>query len=201
MLEPLFNKTKYTFLYHILIEKKSKNNIKVNIFALEIFEKYPIVTYYTVKWDNEELSETDKFIQKFLYQQPDFKSDLQEILTLIEVIGEERGAKDFYFTRHENLATALPPASTLSVRGIEIPFYENKLRLYCVKINENIVVLFNGGIKSSQKVQDSPNLLMKFREAQSFTKRIWQAIQDKDIIVNQISRELNDAYNTGEIVL
>ncbi len=173
----------------------------MNIFALEIFETYPIVTFYTVRWEKEEISETDKFIKKFLYQQTKYKTELQEILTLIEVIGEERGAKDIYFTRHENLATALPPSSTLLVKGIEILFYENRLRLYCIKINENIVVLFNGGIKSAQKVQDSPDLIMKFREAQTFAKRIWQAIRDKDIVINQPSHELNDAFDTDEIIL
>jgi hypothetical protein len=173
----------------------------VNIFALEIFETYPIVSYYTVRWENDELSETDKFIEKILYQQTDYRIELQEILTLIEMIGEERGARDIYFTRHENLTTALPPSSRLWVRGIEIPFYENRLRLYCIKINENIVVLFNGGIKTSKKVQNSPELLMKFRDAQVFAKRIWQAIQDKNIVVDVHAHTLNDAFNNEEIFL
>jgi hypothetical protein len=173
----------------------------VNIFALEVFETYPIVSYYTVRWQNDELSETDKFIKKILYQQTEYKTELQEILTLIEVIGEERGAKDIYFTRHEDLATALPPSSSLLIRGIEIPFYQNRLRLYCIKINENIVVLFNGGIKMSKKVQNSPDLLMKFREAQIFAKRIWEAIKDKSIVINAPSHALNDAFNNEEIFL
>jgi hypothetical protein len=173
----------------------------VNIFALEIFETYSMVSYYTVRWEDNNLSETDKFIKKILHQQTAYKTDLQEILTLIEMIGEERGAKDVYFTRHEDLATALPPPSTLLVRGIEIPFYENKLRLYCIKINENIVILFNGGVKSSQKVQDSPNLLMKFREAQIFARRIWQALNDKDIIIDSSKHLLKNAYNNDEIIL
>jgi hypothetical protein len=173
----------------------------VNIFALEIFEIYPLVSYYTVRWENNALSETDKFIEKILYRQTIHKTDLQEILTLIEVIGEERGAKDVYFTRHEDLATALPPTSRLVLRGIEIPFYDNKLRLYCIKINENIVILFNGGVKSSRKVQDSPDLLMAFREAQIFAKRIWQALQSKDIVIDSEAHLLRDAYNNDEIIL
>jgi hypothetical protein len=173
----------------------------VNIFALEIFESYPIVTYYTVRWEDDEFSETDKFIEKILHRQTDYKTELQEILTLIEVIGEERGAKDIYFTRHEDLATALPPSSSLFVRGIEIPFYENRLRLYCIKINDNIVILFNGGIKTSQKVQNSPDLMMKFRDAQIFAKRIWQAIKDKEIVVNSTLHTLNDALKNDEMFL
>lgn len=174
----------------------------MNNFVLEPFiEDFKLVSFYTVRWDNHELSETDKFIQKFLKHEILYKKDLQEILTLIEEIGNERGAKDIYFSRFEESATALPPSKSLIINGLEILFYQNKLRLYCVKITENIVVLFNGGIKSSQKVSDSPDLALKFREAQIFAKKIWKAILEKDIIVDDAKKQLVSPYNQEEIVL
>jgi hypothetical protein len=173
----------------------------VNKFTLEIFEKYPLVTFYSVRWEGSELSETDKFIKKILYDKTEHKIDLQEILTLVETMGEENGAKNIYFTRHEDEATALPPNKNLVVRGIEIPFYQNKLRLYCVRINEYIVVLFNGGVKSSQTIQGSSDLVMKFRDAKLFAKRIWQAIQEKDILIVPSSQELKTSLGDEEIFL
>jgi hypothetical protein len=179
-----------------------KINIKVNNFVLEPFlEDFKLVTYYSVRWDTHELSETDKFIQKFLKQEILYKKDLQEILTLIEEIGNERGAKDIYFSRFEESATALPPSKSLIINGLEILFYENKLRLYCIKISENIVVLFNGGVKSSQKVSDSPDIALKFREAQIFAKKIWRAIVEKDILVDDVRKRLTSPYNQEEIIL
>jgi hypothetical protein len=37
----------------------------VNTFVVEEFERFPFVTFYTVRWDEAELSETDKFIYKY----------------------------------------------------------------------------------------------------------------------------------------
>lgn len=173
----------------------------MNNFALEVFEKYPLVTFYSVRWDGSELSETDKFIKKILYDKIEHKIDLQEILTLVETMGEENGAKSIYFTRQEDEASALPPNTRLVVRGIEIPFYKNQLRLYCVRINEYIVILFNGGIKTSKTAQDSPDLVMKFRDAKLFAKRIWQAIQDKDILIVSSSQELKTFLGDEEIFI
>ena len=173
----------------------------MNNFVLQIFEKYPLVTFYSVRWESSELSETDKFIKKILYDKTEYKIDLQEILTLVEIMGEENGAKSIYFTRHEDEATALPPNTKLLVRGIEIPFYQNRLRLYCVRINEYIVILFNGGIKSSKTAQDSPDLVMKFRDAKLFAKRIWQAIQEKDVLIVPSSQELKTFLGDDDIFL
>lgn len=59
----------------------------MNTFVVEEFERFPLVTFYTVRWDEAELSETDKFIDK--YQSVlETQRDFQEILTLIEDIGE-----------------------------------------------------------------------------------------------------------------
>ena len=33
----------------------------MNTFVVEEFERFPLVTFYTVRWDEAELSETDKF--------------------------------------------------------------------------------------------------------------------------------------------
>ena len=171
----------------------------MNTFVVEEFERFVLVTFYTVRKDGHDYSETDKFIERFLYNE--HKEDLQNILTLIEDIGENRGAKDLYFSRKVNEAQELPPAKLLEVRDLEIPFYDNVLRLFCVKISEGIVILFNGGLKSSQVTQDSPDLRMPFYEAQGFAKRIWQAIRDEILEKNEATRTLKDGYGGDEIVL
>jgi hypothetical protein len=50
--------------------------------------------------------------------------------------------------------------------------------------------LFNGGVKTSQKVQDSPALFSKFNDANRFAKRITQAIKDGEIIINEARHQL-----------
>ena len=100
----------------------------MNQFVLEEFYQFRLVTYYTVRWDEVDSSETDKFIQKF--QHSGLSKDFNEIIALIEEIGNHRGAKDMYFRRHAGKASELPPLGIFEINSFEIAFFDNKLRLF-----------------------------------------------------------------------
>ena len=167
----------------------------MNTFVIEEFERFKKVTFYTVRWDEAELSETDKFIAKYKSSTSN-RSDLDEILTLILEIGEYRGASDVYFRRHAGKAKELPPLT-----AFEIQYFHNNLRLFCIKVTDNIVILFNGGRKTSQTTQDSPDLNMHFLEAQTFSTKILYALYDKDVIINHSTNSLSSGYGDNEIVI
>ena len=57
----------------------------------------------------------------------------------------------------------------------------NDLRLYCLRISDEVVILANGGIKTSQTVQDSPNLLPYFRFVNVMSKQIDELIKDSTL--------------------
>ena len=46
------------------------------------------------------------------------------------------------------------------------------LRLYCHWVSENIIILYNGGIKTVRAAQDCPNVSKHFYNAQSWTKQL-----------------------------
>ena len=79
----------------------------MNTFALEIFDDQgQVCTFYTVRWEDTTLSETDKFFQKFRYDEQ-LKNSLRELASFLEeVIGDEHGALEYFF-RFENAAQAL----------------------------------------------------------------------------------------------
>jgi len=161
----------------------------VNSFNFEIFDDdFRYVTFYTVRKEGEEVSETEKFIERFRSDVV-HKDDFQQIVTLIEIMGDERGATGDFFTRHEDEASALPPKK---LWFLQVPLRNNKLRLYCCKISEHIVVLFNGGVKSAQTAQESEDLQSKFRDAKYFAQRIWKEIQDEMLIPVNDRHELQD---------
>ena len=54
----------------------------------------------------------------------------------------------------------------------------------------DLVVLFNGGVKSAQTNQASRGLNLKWLEACQFAKRIGEAIRDKEIIVDHKERKI-----------
>jgi hypothetical protein len=172
----------------------------VNIFALEKFDDQGSrCTFYTVRWEEAELSETDKFFDKFRKDE-NLKSQLQELAKFLEiVIGDEQGAlKDFF--RFENTAQALPPSGKYKVGEITINYGNFPLRLYCLRISDSLVVLFNGGEKTSENAQGG-NTSMVFREANQFAKRILEALQQKEIYITLNDREFRNFEDSEEIFL
>lgn len=175
----------------------------MNNFVIETFvDTYPLVKFYTVRWDETALSETDKFFQRFLETESlqNYREDFDEIVALIRIMGEQVGAAERFF-RFEDAAQALPPKSTVYVRQLLVTDGQNTLRLYCTRLRDNIVVLFNGGIKSSQKVSNSPDLAVKFREAQHFAKKIDKAIQEKDILIDENNGLLYSPNRIDEMLI
>jgi len=74
------------------------------------------------------------------------------------------------------------------------------LRLYCMALNEELVILFNGGIKDAQTAQESSDVISaKLYEANGFAKRILQAIQTGEIVVH--GRTLTDYAGRPDIYL
>jgi len=171
----------------------------VNSFIIETFKEFSRVHFYTVRWDEQEESETDRFLARFLDDET-YREELDELVTLIEDIGENRGAVDFLFNRFENRATALPPNFPMEINGLEFSFPETRLRLYCLRLSETVVILFNGGIKSAQTAQDSPDLSMKFHEAQQFVRKIEEALREEDLLLDAEKKILSSAYG-DEIII
>lgn len=157
-----------------------------------------MVAYYTVRWDESIESETNVFnvfIRRFATS-AEFRRYYDQIAALLMDMGERKGARWYYFSRHENEALALPPKKRYAVDGIEIDFFKNPLRLYCLRINDHLVILFNGGLKSARTAQQSADLSRKFREAQEFARRIRHAIQEGMILIDDMSRRITNFDRT-----
>ena len=138
---------------------------------IEEYKRFRKVTFYTLRYEDSEFSETDKFIERFMNDE-NYNVDLDEIFYQINDIGENSGAEQKYF-RHEGKAEALPSK-----------WSENRLRLYCIRLTDNIVILANGGIKSSQTAQDSRDLSMKFHFANKAAHEINKCINEGQIRIN-----------------
>lgn len=77
------------------------------------------------------------------------------------------------------------------------------MRLYALRINNrsDLVVLFNGGIKSAQTNQGSRELNLKWIEACRFAKRIEEALRNKEIIVDNKRRKILTDNGDEEVFL
>jgi hypothetical protein len=145
-------------------------------------------------------SETDKFFHR-MSGIPDMKLHLQEVSKLIiEVIGNTYGAQEGFFNRFENRATALPPKGKIKISELELDYDRFPLRLYCLALSEELVILFNGGIKSARTTQESTDVItVKFYEANEFAKRIFEVLNTNEIFID--GRFLRDRTGNPEIYL
>jgi len=114
--------------------------------VIELYEQLPAVTYYVIRFKDEEENEFDKFFNKF-DGDSEFETSFNIIIDWLDKIGDE-GADLNYFKPEGKSLKALP------IDG-------GKLRLYCFRVNECIVVLGNGGNKKTRTYQEDP-LLNKF---------------------------------------
>lgn len=174
----------------------------MNSFALEIWDdETEKVTFYTVRWEDAPSSETDKFFEKHYALEPEATQELMSLI--IDTIGTDHGAIDDFFNRHENTVTALPHHGQVTIDEIKFYFPKFPLRLYALRINnrEDLVILFNGGIKSGTTNEESGQLNMKFIEANSFAKKIERALQEGEIYIDDETRTLKYHNNSSEIIL
>lgn len=175
----------------------------MNTFELRLWDDEGAkCTFYTVLQDGQAETETDKFFSRLDHPSHPYYHEMQVLAELlIEAIGNKYGAIDDFFTRDENRVFALPPRATRKIVEIEQIGIHFPLRLYCIRINESIVILFNGGLKESQSVQESPDLHLKFQEAQVYAARIEESLREKMIVVAADGRTLTDDRGNLEIIL
>ena len=62
-----------------------------------------------------------------------------------------------------------------------LPGGQCDLRVYCIRLNEGAVLLGNGGIKTSQKLKDSPDCLPHHELLSELEKRITERIRSKEM--------------------
>ena len=158
----------------------------MNNFAIETWDdESEKVTFYSVRWEDAEFQEMDRFLSR-MKAIPAMNGPVQELLQLIlEVIGNTYGAQDAFFNRYENRVTALPPRGNIKISEIQLDYGGFPLRLYCLALSEEVVILFNGGIKDAQTIQETQDVIStKFYEANEFARRIIDALNEGEIIVS-----------------
>lgn len=158
--------------------------------VFEIIEDYSteLVEFYTVRLEDDELTEYEKFYEKDF---PDHKEEIQIIDSIIIEIGL-RGAKKYQF-KHEGAADAIPFVSDEIKENNQNDW---GIRLYCVRVNENVVILLNGDIKTNRDPERCDNVKPHFRLSRRIARGIDNAIAEKDINVTII-----DCLNHYEIYI
>jgi hypothetical protein len=146
--------------------------------------QYTKVRYFSIWFKENEVNEFFDFLNR-IEDIPDVAEDLSNLLVWIEEIGENYGAIKNRFFRNESITAdvhALPPPSReMEAHELQV----EDLRLYCMVLNENVVFLFNGGIKTKDNAKDCPNVGPYIKQANRLVRLIDESIRRGEIRWNR----------------
>lgn len=116
-------------------------------YTIELIEEHEQVNFYSIKLEEEELAELDRFFEKFP-EGCEYDDEIDVILAWMDHIAEN-GALERYFRPEGRFGDGV------GVIPIDLG---NKVRLYCLRLSDNILVFGNGGIKDASSWEKSPTL-------------------------------------------
>lgn len=123
---------------------------------LELVEYGEEATLYSICFENEDMSEFGKFLTKFK-DNAKLQREFQTIVRVLEII-LGNGAAERRF-RNE---------SKMNDNVYALAIDSRKLRLYCLRLSDKVVILGNGGVKTVAKYQESEELAGYVMDLQLF---------------------------------
>lgn len=151
--------------------------------AIELVENGDEATLYSIRFENEDLTEFGKFLDKFR-NNAKLQKEFRTIVRVLEVI-LSKGVEERRF-RYEGKIKDSVCALAIDSR---------KLRLYCLRLSDKVLVLGNGGIKNVAKYQDSEELSGYVMDLQAFDSIIKEEKRKGTISYEQAGLdEITDKY-------
>ena len=141
--------------------------------VLKTIEQNDNVSLYSICFDGNSISEYEKFLQKFK-DNAKLNSDFQIILLALEKI-IDRGALERFF-RVEG---------KMSDRVTALSIDSRKLRLYCLRISDQILIVGNGGVKTTRTYQEDEVLSGYVLDLQKFDELLVQAQKNGTISIEK----------------
>lgn len=132
---------------------------------------------YSISFEKDGTTEFEKFVAEF-EQNASFNRDYQRIIAALQAI-LNLGALERFFR----------PEGRMRDSVAAIPIEGGKLRLYCLRLSEQIVILGNGGIKTTRTYEEDPKLYGYVLDLQKFERILNDNIAKGCISIEE--RELN----------
>ncbi len=140
---------------------------------LELVMETEKVSMYSPKYDGESLNEFEKFLTANQNQtNPQLKTFFDAIISVIEKI-EETGAYERYFRPEGGNVKAVPTYITLPRVDRKV----GKMRLYCLRLSDRMLILGNGAVTTAQKNSEDTVLLTIIGDLRDVEKHIRQLLK------------------------
>ena len=140
---------------------------------LILIEEAKNCTLYTIQFVSEDDSEFERFYNRF-------KDDVELNPDLMRIVGflgriADIGALERFFR----------PEGRMSDNVCALPVVSSKLRLYCLRLSDKILILGNGGMKRTRTYNEDDELRGYVLTLQKFDRLISEGVRDGSITITE----------------
>ena len=135
-----------------------------------------LLSLYSISFEKDRTTEFERFMLKF-ESESSLNRDFLRIIYALQKITEE-GALERFFR----------PEGSMKDTVCALPIESGKLRLYCLRLSDRILIIGNGGIKESRTYQEDKTLLGYVMDLQKFDlllkqyiEKGWLSVEEKEI--------------------
>lgn len=141
--------------------------------TIELIKSSDVVTLYSISFSEERITEFELFVEKF-ESDAGYNRDYQRIIAALNSILRV-GALERFFRPEGKYNDSLGA----------IPITGGALRLYCLRISDEVVILGNGGIKKSRSYEEDPLLYGYVLDLQKFEKLLRKMLNEGLIVLEK----------------
>lgn len=136
---------------------------------------------FSICFEGESYSEFEKFILKY-QDNATLNKDLQVILVAVKRMIETSGFLERYFR----------PEGKMKDGVCALPIQSNKLRLYCLRLSDSVLIAGNGGVKDTKTYNEDCELCGYVITLQKLDELIKLAVKKGDITIEETTIEGSD---------
>ena len=141
--------------------------------TVDLVEQSDKVSFYSISFQMDRTTEFERFLSKF-EEEAEFNEDYQKILAALEII-LDKGALERYFR----------PEGKMDDNLCAIPIESGNIRLFCLRISDQILILGNGDKKTTRTYQEDRKLLGYALDLQKFDKLLKKDLEDGVVTIEE----------------
>lgn len=154
----------------------------MNEVELYLIKEGDSCTIYTLQFLKDVESEFEKFVAKFR-EDAEYSEDFSRIAAFVSRIAQT-GALERYFR----------PEGKMSDSVVALPVTSSKLRLYCLRLSDRILVLGNGGVKKSRRYEDDSLLNGYVMTLQKFEMLLKREVANGNVNITESTIETDKVF-------
>ncbi len=141
---------------------------------IEEVQKTDIAGLFTICFEGDDATEFQKFIEKFK-EDAYRKEELSVILTAINRMLTASGFLERYFR----------PEGKMGDHVVALPIERTKMRLYCLRMSDSVLIVGNGGIKNTKTYEEDESLNGYVITLQKLDKLLDHAIKSGKVRIEE----------------